>query len=36
MIHDATNADMRRALDKIGRLSAVKAPPAMIRVESFD
>ncbi|MDB6122340.1 MAG: Homoserine dehydrogenase [Pedosphaera sp.] len=36
MIHDATNANMTKALAKIGRLSAVKAPPVMIRVESFE
>jgi homoserine dehydrogenase len=36
MIHDAPNAAMQRALGKIGRLSVVKAPPVMIRVESFD
>jgi homoserine dehydrogenase len=36
MIHDATNANMDRARAKIGRLSAIKAPPVMIRVESFE
>jgi hypothetical protein len=36
MIHDATNANMARALGKIGRLPAIKAPPLMIRVESFE
>jgi homoserine dehydrogenase len=36
MIHDAPNAAMRRALQAIARLSVVKAPPAMIRVESFE
>jgi homoserine dehydrogenase len=36
MIHDATNTDMRKALDKIARLSAIKAPPVMLRVESFE
>ncbi|HEX4646039.1 MAG TPA: homoserine dehydrogenase [Verrucomicrobiae bacterium] len=36
MIHDATNANMSKALGKIGRLSAVKGPPVMIRVESFE
>jgi homoserine dehydrogenase len=35
MIHDAPNAAMQKALAKIGKLSAVKAPPVMIRVESF-
>jgi len=36
MIHDAPNAAMQRALAKIGRLSAVRAPPVMIRVETFE
>ncbi len=36
MIHDATNANMGRALEKIGGLAAIKAPPLMIRVESFE
>ncbi len=36
MIHDARNADMARALHKIARLAAVKAPPLMIRVENFE
>jgi len=36
MTHDATNANMSKALAKIGRLAAVKAPPVMIRVENFD
>ena len=36
MIHDATNAAMRRALDKIGQLNVVKEKPMMIRVENFD
>ncbi len=36
MIHDAPNAALRKALGKIGRLSVVKAPPVMIRVESFE
>ncbi len=36
MIHDATHATMSGALAKIGRLSAVKAPPVMIRVENFE
>lgn len=36
MIHDATNAAMRRALDQISRLSIVKTKPTMIRVESFE
>ena len=36
MIHDATNAAMRKALDRIGRLSVIKAPPVMIRVEHFE
>ncbi len=36
MIHDATNAAMRRALARIGRLPVVKAAPVMIRVENFE
>lgn len=36
MIHDAPNAAMERALQKIGRLSVIKAPPVMIRVETFE
>ncbi len=36
MIHDATNAAIAKALAKIGHLSAVKAPPVMIRVEDFE
>jgi len=35
MSHDASNAAMTRALSKIGRLSTVKSPPVMIRVETF-
>ncbi len=36
MIHDAPNAAMNRALEKIGRLSVVKAAPVMIRVETLE
>ncbi len=36
MIHDAPNAAMQKALAKIAKLSVVKAPPVMIRVESFE
>jgi len=36
MIHDASNAAMRKALDKISKLPAVKAKPVMFRVENFD
>jgi len=36
MIHDATNADMGRALAKIGQLGVVKEKPVMLRVENFD
>lgn len=36
MIHDAPHAAMTRALAKIARLAVVKAPPTMIRVESFE
>jgi homoserine dehydrogenase len=35
MIHDAPNAALQRALRKIGKLPVVKAPPVMIRVETF-
>ena len=36
MIHDASNAAMAKAMDKIGRLPVVKEKPVMLRVESFD
>jgi len=36
MIHDASNAAMRKALDKIARLPVIKEKPVMLRVESFD
>jgi homoserine dehydrogenase len=36
MIHDASNAAMDKAIDKIGRLPVVKEKPVMLRVESFD
>jgi homoserine dehydrogenase len=36
MIHDATNAALAKALTAIRRLSVVKAPPTMIRVENFE
>lgn len=36
MIHDATNAAMRKALASIARLPVIKAPPVMLRVESFE
>jgi homoserine dehydrogenase len=36
MIHDASNAAMRSALAKIGRLGVVRAAPVMLRVESFE
>jgi homoserine dehydrogenase len=36
MIHDATNAAMRKALQQIARLEVVKSKPVMIRVEAFD
>lgn len=36
MTHDAPNAAMRKALEKISRLSVVKARPVMFRVESFE
>jgi homoserine dehydrogenase len=34
MLHDAPNAALQKALAKIAKLPAVKAPPVMIRVES--
>lgn len=36
MMHDAPSAAMKRAMSKIGKLPVVKAPPVMIRVESFE
>jgi homoserine dehydrogenase len=36
MIHDATNTNFAKALREIGKLAAVKAPPVMLRVESFE
>ena len=36
MMHDAPNAAMKKALSQIRRLPVVKAPPVMIRVESFE
>ncbi|MDA1274357.1 MAG: homoserine dehydrogenase [Verrucomicrobia bacterium] len=36
MIHDAPHSEMNKAFARIGRLSVVKAPPKMIRVETFD
>jgi homoserine dehydrogenase len=36
MLHDAPNAAVTEALTRIGRLPVVKAPPVMIRVESFE
>jgi homoserine dehydrogenase len=36
MIHDATNAAMRRALAQISRLNVIKGAPVMIRVENFE
>jgi homoserine dehydrogenase len=36
MIHDASNAAMRKALEKIARLPVIKEEPVMLRVESFD
>ena len=36
MIHDASNAAMRKALLKIGQLPVVKESPIMIRVENFE
>lgn len=36
MIHDASNAAMTKALAQIARLSVIKAPPMMLRVEGFE
>lgn len=36
MLHDAPNAAMRKALDKISKLPVVKGRPVMFRVESFE
>jgi homoserine dehydrogenase len=36
MIHDAPNAAMTKALNKIARLPVVKGQPVMIRVENFE
>ena len=36
MIHDASNAAMRKALEKISQLPVVKESPIMIRVENFE
>jgi homoserine dehydrogenase len=36
MSHEAPNAAMKKALAKIAKSPVVKAPPVMIRVESFD
>ena len=36
MIHDAPNGAMQKALARIAKLPVVKAPPVMIRVESFE
>lgn len=36
MIHDASNAQMRSAIDRIAKLACVKRPPKMLRVETFN
>jgi homoserine dehydrogenase len=36
MMHDAPDAAMKKALSRIRRLPVVKAPPVMIRVETFE
>ncbi|HKQ40732.1 MAG TPA: homoserine dehydrogenase [Verrucomicrobiae bacterium] len=36
MIHDASNAAIRKALEKISQLPVVKERPIMIRVENFE
>jgi homoserine dehydrogenase len=35
MIHDAREASMNQALNKISRLKVIKAPPVLYRVENF-
>lgn len=35
MIHDATNARLAKAVERIGKLESVKKPPRMIRVETL-
>ncbi|HZV36086.1 MAG TPA: homoserine dehydrogenase [Verrucomicrobiae bacterium] len=36
MTHSASNAEMTKALKKIGQLPPVKLPPVMLRVENFE
>jgi homoserine dehydrogenase len=36
MIHDAPNSAMKKALAKISKLPVVKAPPVLLRVETFE
>jgi homoserine dehydrogenase len=36
MIHDAPNAAVTAALEQISKLDAIKAPPVLLRVESFE
>lgn len=36
MLHDAPNGAVRKALNRIGQLPAVKSKPVMFRVESFE
>jgi len=36
MMHDAPNAAMRKALEKISKLPVVKGKPVMLRVETFE
>lgn len=35
MIHDATNARLAKAVERIGKLESVRKPPRMIRVETL-
>ena len=35
MVHNATNAQINSAIDKISKLACVKGPPRLIRVETF-
>jgi homoserine dehydrogenase len=36
MLHNAPNGAVAQALSRMGKLAVVKAPPVMIRVETFD
>ena len=36
MLHDALEAQFRAAVEEIGRIAAIKAPPVFLRVEDFE